>query len=81
MQGHYFLKALVGHLHFETDVMFSRWLIEEAGVIPLPSSAFCMEPASAPKLVRLCFAKTPATLEQAGRRLGQVACTFNSARS
>lgn len=52
VHGHSFLIALVGHLDFETDVMFSRWLIEEAGVIPLPPSAFCVEPASASKLVR-----------------------------
>ncbi len=78
VQGSYFLMAPFDHLDFKTDVSFSRWLIEEAGVTPIPPSAFYMEPETAPKMVRFCFAKERATLHEAGRRLSRIAPKQNS---
>lgn len=69
VQGSYFLMTPFDHLDFETDVAFCRWLIEEIGVTPIPPSAFYVDPGTAPKLVRFCFAKERATLDEAGRRL------------
>jgi aspartate/methionine/tyrosine aminotransferase len=71
--GSYFLQASFDHLAFESDVDFCRFLITEAGVTPIPPSAFYVDPGSAPKLVRFCFAKSLATLREAGRRLDRSA--------
>jgi aspartate/methionine/tyrosine aminotransferase len=67
--GSYFLMASFDHLEFENDVEFSRWLITEVGVTPIPPSAFYLEPDHAPRLVRFCFAKHLDTLHEAGTRL------------
>jgi len=67
--GSYFLQASFAHLPFDSDVAFCRWLIEQVGVTPIPPSAFYLDPASAPKLVRFCFAKSVSTLREAGKRL------------
>ncbi len=69
-QGSYFLMASFDHLEFPSDVDFSRWLITEVGVTPIPPSAFYQDPDQAPRLVRFCFAKHLATLQAAGERLG-----------
>ncbi len=72
VQGSYFLMVPFEHPDFGTDVAFCRWLIEEIGVTPIPPSAFYIDPATAPKMVRFCFAKEAATLEEAGKRLSRV---------
>ncbi|MFX6067056.1 aminotransferase class I/II-fold pyridoxal phosphate-dependent enzyme, partial [Acinetobacter baumannii] len=41
------------------DVLFARWLLEEAGVATIPVSAFYAEDAVR-SVVRLCFAKQDA---------------------
>jgi aspartate/methionine/tyrosine aminotransferase len=70
--GSYFLMASFDHLPFASDVEFSRWMIQEIGVTPIPPSAFYLDPESAPRLVRFCFAKHLATIEEAGRRLANL---------
>jgi len=72
VEGSYFTMASFDHLDFVDDVAFCRWLIEEAKVTPIPPSTFYLDPGSAPKLVRFCFAKQLATIVEAGRRLKQV---------
>ena len=68
-QGSYFLLTdFAGH-DSRSDVAFCRWLIEAAGVAAIPPSAFYLNPGTAPKLARFCFAKDLATLAEAGRRL------------
>ncbi|HYJ12817.1 MAG TPA: aminotransferase class I/II-fold pyridoxal phosphate-dependent enzyme [Thermomicrobiales bacterium] len=71
--GSFFLMTGFGDHSFATDVDFCRWLIVEKGVTPIPPSAFYGEPATAPQLLRFCFAKQLATLREAGRRLGCLA--------
>lgn len=78
VQGSYFLMTPFDHLPFETDVAFCRWLIEEIGVTPIPPSAFYMQPATAPKMVRFCFAKERSTLDEAGKRLSRVSTRAQS---
>ncbi len=70
--GSYFLMADVSHWGHENDVAFCTWLIREAGVVAIPPSAFYLEPGSAPVHARFCFAKSDATLEEAGRRLTRI---------
>ncbi|PPJ72119.1 aminotransferase, partial [Staphylococcus haemolyticus] len=50
------------------DMSFCDRIIDEAGVAAIPLSAF-YPAAPATYLVRLCFAKTDATLDQAIERL------------
>lgn len=77
--GSYFLMASFDHLPFGDDVACSRWMIERAGVTPIPPSAFYVDPASAPRLIRFCFAKSTETLEEAGRRLSHLPELVNDA--
>ena len=51
------------------DVAFCDWMIDAAGVAGIPISAFYVQDAPT-NLVRLCFAKTDATLDEAVARLG-----------
>lgn len=50
------------------DVRFCERIVAEAGVAAIPVSAFCPDGAIT-HLVRLCFAKSDATLDEAVRRL------------
>jgi methionine aminotransferase len=53
------------------DVEFARWLTIEHGVAVIPISVFYERPPDA-HLVRFCFAKLPATLDEAARRLSEL---------
>ncbi len=75
--GSYFLMASFDHLPFTNDVEFSRWMIQEIGVTPIPPSTFYLEPDTAPRLIRFCFAKQFTTLEEAGRRLQSLATAID----
>jgi aspartate/methionine/tyrosine aminotransferase len=67
--GTYFLNAGFRGLGFaEGDVDFCRRLITEAGVAAIPVSAFYLDGA-VDDVVRLCFAKREATLDEALARL------------
>lgn len=54
------------------DTEFSMDLIRKHGVVTIPVSPFCASPPVNERLVRLCFAKEDATLEEAARRLAGV---------
>jgi len=72
-QGSFFLMADIGGLGFADDVAFCRFLTTEVGVAAIPPSAFYADPATAPLHARFCFAKVPATLDEAGERLATLA--------
>ena len=79
--GSFFVMTGFGDHAFANDVDFCRWLIVEIGVTPIPPSAFYLEPATAPRLLRFCFAKRLATLHEAGRRLEHLSVAGNPART
>ena len=54
------------------DAEFCRWLTIEKGVTAIPLSPFYETAPSGQRLVRLCFAKNPDTLDAAIARLEQV---------
>lgn len=54
------------------DAEFARWLCTEKGVAVIPLSPFYETPPAGQRLVRLCFAKNPDTLDAAIARLEQV---------
>ncbi len=51
------------------DIGFSRWLTIEHGVTGVPLSPFYQRPPEGQRLLRLCFAKSEATLDAAIERL------------
>lgn len=67
-RGTYFQVADYGAISELDDVEFARRLTTEHGVAAIPLSVF-HEHAPASRLVRFCFAKQEATLEQAAERL------------
>jgi len=54
-----------------SDVEFARWLTTEVGVAAIPVSVFYQTPPDQ-KLVRFCFAKDDATLQQAAEKLCKI---------
>ncbi len=51
------------------DAEFARWLCVEKGVAAIPLSPFYEMPPEGQRLIRLCFAKNPQTLDAAIARL------------
>lgn len=51
------------------DLEFCHWLVREQGVAAIPLSPFQAEPPQQQHLLRLCFAKSDATLQRAIERL------------
>ncbi len=66
--GGYFQLVDYSAIDEEDDLGFSRWLVQEGGVAAIPLSPFCAIAPSA-RLLRLCFAKSDATMEAAAARL------------
>ncbi len=66
--GTYFQLADYGEISDLPDVEFARWLTIEHGVATIPVSVFYQTPPEM-RLVRFCFAKENATLDEAVRRV------------
>lgn len=71
MCGGFFQLVDYAAIRDEDDLAFSRWLVEEGGVATIPLTPFC-ETAPGTRLLRLCFAKSDATMEAAAERLGKL---------
>jgi len=69
--GTYFQLAEYSGISDLPDVEFCKTLTTKHGVAAIPLSPFCAEPIGA-RLVRFCFAKDDATLENAARRLANI---------
>jgi methionine aminotransferase len=54
------------------DLEFCRWLTVEKGVTAIPLSPFYAEAPASQRVIRLCFAKTEATMAAAVERLVKV---------
>jgi aspartate/methionine/tyrosine aminotransferase len=83
-QGTYFLNVdLAGSGVFEDDMSFCLRAVKEAGVAAIPISAF-YEDAPVTSIMRLCFAKGDATLDEGVARLAKARAlslrTHNRAR-
>lgn len=66
--GSYFQVMDYSALSDLPDTEFVLWLLERAGVAAIPLSVFYEQPPEM-RLVRFCFAKKAATLEEAAKRL------------
>ena len=67
--GAYFQVADYSALSDRDDLAFCEWLAREGSVAAIPISAFYETPAAGQRLIRFCFAKSDATLEQAAAHL------------
>ena len=68
-EGAYYIMTDISGFGFPDDVAFTRHMIQEIGVAPVPGSSFYSNPADGAQQVRFCFCKTDATLDEAARRL------------
>ena len=69
VQGAYFLLSDASAFGFSDDVAFCRHLCVSVGVAAIPTSAFYVNPRTAPLLARFCFAKRDESIETAAARL------------
>jgi methionine aminotransferase len=69
--GGYFQLVDYSAIRDEDDLPFSRWLVERGGVAAVPLTPF-YETSPGTRLLRLCFAKSDATMEAAAERLCQL---------
>ena len=67
-EGTYFQCVEYSALSDKTDLAFCEWLAAEVGVAAIPMSAF-YDQAPGMRVIRFCFAKKDATLDEALRRL------------
>ena len=68
-EGAYYIMTDISEFNFPNDVSFTRYMIEEIGVAPVPGSSFYSNPADGAQQVRFTFCKTDVTLDEAARRL------------
>ncbi len=68
-QGAYYLLADVEGLGCASDREAAERLLDRAGVTAIPGGAFHADPEDGRHQVRFCFAKKPAELDEACRRL------------
>lgn len=68
VEGGYFQLVDYSAIRDVDDINFSEWLVREGGVAAVPLSPFYATPPSS-HLLRLCFAKSEATLEAGAERL------------
>ncbi len=66
--GGYFQLVDYSAIRDVDDINFSEWLVREAGVAGIPLSPFYETPPSL-RLLRLCFAKSDATMQAGAERL------------
>jgi methionine aminotransferase len=66
--GGYFQLVDYSAIRDEDDLAFCEWLVKEGGVAAIPLTPF-YDKAPGTRLVRLCFAKSDATMEAAAERL------------
>ena len=70
--GGYFQLVDYSAISDISDLEFCRWLTVEKGVTAIPLSPFYAEAPASQRVIRLCFAKTEATMAAAVERLVKV---------
>ena len=66
--GGYFQLVDYSSISALDDLAFCQWLVKQGGVAAIPLTPFC-ETAPGTRLLRLCFAKSDATMQAAAERL------------
>jgi aminotransferase len=68
-EGAYYIMADIGPLTDLDDIEFSRLMIRDIGVAPVPGSSFHNNRSLGRKYIRFTFSKSEQTLAEASRRL------------
>jgi aminotransferase len=68
-EGAYYVFSDISKFGHESDIAFTKYLVEKVGVAVVPGSSFFRPSQSASKYVRFCFSRTIKTLEAARERL------------
>lgn len=71
-RGAYYIMTDISGFGFSDDVAFTRHMIENVGVAPVPGSSFYNHPRDGSQQVRFCFCKRDATLDAAEERLAKL---------
>jgi aspartate/methionine/tyrosine aminotransferase len=67
--GAYYIMCDITPFGFDSDETFTKYLIEQIGVAPVPGYSFFHEPASGRRYVRFAFPKRDETFAEVRRRL------------
>lgn len=70
--GAYYIMCDITAFGFDSDEVFTKYLIEQVGVAPVPGYSFFHEPASGRRYVRFAFPKRDETFAEVRRRLAAV---------
>ena len=71
-RGSYYVMTDISAFGFDDDVAFTKYLVQEVGVAPVPGSSFYHDPRDGARQVRFAFCKKPETLDAAVNRLGKL---------
>jgi aminotransferase len=71
-RGAYYVMTDVSAFGFEDDLAFTRYLVQNIGVAPVPGSSFYNDPRDGAQQVRFAFCKKPETLDAAAEKLRQL---------
>jgi len=79
-RGAYYVMTDISAFGFANDVEFTRYLVQEVGVAPVPGSSFYRDPRDGAQQVRFAFCKKPETLDAAAGKLKKLAETLHRRR-
>jgi aminotransferase len=68
-RGAYYIMTDIRAFGLGDDLAFTKYLVQEIGVAPVPGSSFYNDPRDGAKQVRFAFCKMDATLDEAAERL------------
>lgn len=71
-EGSYFILTDTSSFGRGDAIAFNHWLISEIGVAAIPISGFYQSGNHGDNLLRFCFCKQWATIEEAGRRMEKI---------
>jgi len=70
-RGAYYIMCDISGFGMGDDLAFTKHMIENVGVAPVPGSSFFSDPRDGANIVRFCFSKRKETLEAAAERLSK----------
>jgi len=71
-RGAYYVMTDISGFGFADDVTFTKYLVKEVGVAPVPGSSFYRDPRDGATQVRFAFCKKLETLDAAAEKLGKL---------
>ena len=72
-RGAYYVMTDISAFGFADDIAFAKHLVQDIGVACVPGSSFYRHPRDGAQQVRFAFCKRPETLDEAARRLKNLA--------